>query len=45
MPKVLNKGSTAKTYGDPIKIKNKKYYIVDKNRFVKKANFYDNQKA
>ena len=37
--KVLKKGSTAKTYGDPIKIKNKKYYIVDKNRFVKKANF------
>ena len=36
--KVLKKGSTAKTYGDPIKIKNKKYYIVDKNRFVKKAN-------
>ncbi|WP_223898838.1 BspA family leucine-rich repeat surface protein [Lactobacillus huangpiensis] len=37
--KVLKKGSTAKTYGDPIKIRNKKYYIVDKNRFVKKANF------
>ena len=36
--KVLKKGSTAKTYGDPVKIKNKKYYIVDKNRFVKKAN-------
>ena len=37
--KVLKIGSTAKTYGDPVKIKNKKYYIVDKNRFVKKANF------
>lgn len=37
--KVLKKSSTAKTNGDPIKIKNKKYYIVDKNRFVKKANF------
>ncbi|MBI0033815.1 BspA family leucine-rich repeat surface protein [Lactobacillus sp. M0396] len=37
--KVLKKGSTTKAYGDPIKIKNKKYYIVDKNRFVKKANF------
>ena len=37
--KVLKKGSTVKTYGDPVKIKNKKYYIVDKNRFVKKANF------
>ena len=37
--KVLKKGSTVKTYGDPVIIKNKKYYIVDKNRFVKKANF------
>ena len=37
--KVLKKRKAVKTYGDPFKINNKKYYIVAKNKFVKKANF------
>ena len=37
--KVLKKRKAVKTYGDPVKINNKKYYIIAKNKFVKKANF------
>ncbi|WP_167594939.1 SLAP domain-containing protein [Lactobacillus kullabergensis] len=37
--KGLKKGKAVKTYGDPVKINNKQYYIIAKNKFVKKANF------
>ena len=37
--KVLRKNHSISTYGDPISIKNKKYYIVAQNKYVKKANF------
>ncbi|RMC50093.1 DUF1542 domain-containing protein [Lactobacillus sp. ESL0263] len=37
--KVLKKNQSISTYGDPISIKNKKYYIVAQNKYVKKANF------
>ncbi|MBA1393472.1 hypothetical protein EQ500_06265, partial [Lactobacillus sp. XV13L] len=37
--KVLKKGQLVDTYGDPIKIRGHKYYIVAHNRFVKVANF------
>ena len=36
--KVLKKHKSVKTYGNPVKIKGKKYYTVAKNKFVKKAN-------
>lgn len=37
--KALGKNTLVNTYGSPIKIKNKSYYIIAKNKFVKKANF------
>ena len=37
--KVLRKKKSISTYGDPVSIKNKKYYIVAQNKYVKKANF------
>lgn len=37
--KVLKKGKLVKTYGSPVTIKHKKYYITARNKFVKKANF------
>ena len=37
--KVLKKKYTITTYGGAIKINHKLYYIVDKNRYIKKANF------
>ena len=37
--KILKKGSTINTYGNPIIMKNRKFYIVGKNKFVKKSNF------
>lgn len=37
--KVLRKNHSISTYGDPVSIKNKKYYIVAQNKYVKKANF------
>ena len=36
--KVLKKHQTVKTYGKPVKIKGKKYYIMTTSKFVKKAN-------
>ncbi|MEB3365269.1 SLAP domain-containing protein [Lactobacillus sp. R2/2] len=35
---MLKKHKSVKTYGNPVKIKGKKYYTVAKNKFVKKAN-------
>ncbi|MBI0120440.1 SLAP domain-containing protein [Lactobacillus sp. M0398] len=37
--KVLRKHKAVKTYGNPIKIGHKKYFIIAKGRFIKKANF------
>jgi len=37
--KILKKGSTINTYGNPVIMKNRKFYIVGKNKFVKKSNF------
>lgn len=37
--KVLKKQKSVKTYGDPVKIKHKMYYITAKGKHVKKANF------
>ncbi|MDF7668460.1 SLAP domain-containing protein [Lactobacillus sp. ESL0703] len=37
--RVLKKHKLVKTYGDPISIHGKKYYITAKGKFVKKANF------
>lgn len=37
--KVLRKNKTVRTYGGAIKIYGKKFYMISKNRFVKKANF------
>ena len=37
--KVIKKNSKRNTYGNPVKIKNKKYYIVGVNKFIKKSNF------
>lgn len=37
--KILKKGSTINTYGTSVIIKNRKFYIVGKNKFVKKSNF------
>jgi len=37
--KILKKGSTINTYGNPIIMKNRKFYIIGKNKFVKKSNF------
>ena len=36
--KVLKKRKSIKTYGNPVKIKGKKYYIMTTSKFVKKAN-------
>ena len=35
---VYKKGQTLNTYGDAVKIRGKKYFIIGKNRFVKAAN-------
>ena len=37
--KVLKKKQTIRTYGGAIKMHHKLYYIVGKNRYIKKANF------
>ena len=37
--KVLTKKQTIRTYGGAIKMHHKLYYIVGKNRYIKKANF------
>ncbi|QYN58494.1 DUF1542 domain-containing protein [Lactobacillus panisapium] len=37
--RILRKHKKVRTYGAPVKIKNKLYYIVAKNKYVKKANF------
>ena len=37
--KVLIKKQTIRTYGGAVKMHNKLYYIVGKNRYIKKANF------
>ena len=37
--KVLKKNSKVATYGDPIVIRGKSYFIIDNNRYVKAANF------
>ena len=37
--KVLKKNSKVATYGDPIVIRGKSYFIIDSNRYVKAANF------
>ena len=37
--KVLRKKQTIRTYGGAIKMHHKLYYIVGKNRYIKKANF------
>ena len=37
--KVLKKNQRVRVYGKAIKMNNKLYYIVGKNRFVKKAKF------
>ena len=37
--KVLKKNSLVKTYGAAIKINHKKFYLIDKDKYVKKANF------
>ena len=36
--KVLKKRKSIKTYGNPVKIKGKKYYTITTSKFVKKAN-------
>ena len=36
---VFKKGKLVKTFGNAVKIRGKKYFIIDKNRFVKAANF------
>ena len=37
--KVLKKRKSVKTYGNSVKINGKRYFIIAKGRFVKKANF------
>ena len=37
--KVLKKNRKVRTYGGAVKMHNKRYYIIGKNQFVKKANF------
>ena len=37
--KVLKKHKSVKTYGNSVKINGKRYFIISKGRFVKKANF------
>ena len=37
--KLLKKNTKVKTYGDPVTIKGKQYYITTGNRYVKAANF------
>ena len=37
--KVLKKRKSVKTYGNSVKISGKRYFIISKGRFVKKANF------
>lgn len=36
---VVKAGQTLRTYGKPVTIKNKAYYTIDNNRYVKQANF------
>ncbi len=36
---VFKKGKLVKTFGNAVKIRGKKYFIIDKNRFIKAANF------
>lgn len=36
---VLRKHNTVRTYGDPIRINHKKYYIIAKGKYIKQANF------
>ena len=36
---VFKKGKLIKTFGNAVKIRGKKYFIIDKNRFIKAANF------
>ncbi len=38
--KVLRKRRAVATYGSSIKIKGKRYYIIGKDIFAKKANFW-----
>ena len=37
--KVLHKHKVVKTYGSAVRINNKKYYIIAKNKYVEQANF------
>ena len=37
--KVLRKHKVVKTYGSAVRINNKKYYIVAKNKYIKQTNF------
>ena len=37
--KVLKKRKSVKTYGNSVKINGKRYFIISKGRFIKKANF------
>ena len=37
--KVLRKHKAVQTYGNPVKIGHKKYFIIAKGRYIKKANF------
>lgn len=37
--KVLKKQKRVKTYGEAVRINHKNFYLVDKNRYVKKGNF------
>ncbi|WLT01155.1 SLAP domain-containing protein [Lactobacillus helsingborgensis] len=36
---VFKKGKLVKTFGNAVKIRGKKYFIIDKNRLIKAANF------
>lgn len=36
---LIRKGKKVKTYGSPVVIKGKKYYVVGKNRYIKAVNF------
>lgn len=42
---ILRKNSDIQTYGAPVKIRGKKYYIIAANRFIKAANFAINKVA
>ncbi|KJY58979.1 putative S-layer protein [Lactobacillus kimbladii] len=37
--KILRKHKAVQTYGNPVKIGHKKYFIIAKGRYIKKANF------